>query len=54
MLFVLRNYILVEVEVFWVVTPCSVMVGHQRFGGLCWLHLYGEMMYLLGYAFCGT
>jgi len=27
------------VEVFWVVTPCSVAVGHQSFGGPCCLHL---------------
>jgi len=34
----------IQVEVFWVVTPCSVAVGHQRFGGggLCSLHLYRE------------
>jgi len=23
-----------QVDVFWVVTPCSVMVGYRRFGGL--------------------
>jgi len=28
-----------EVEVLWVVTPCSV-VGYRRFGGPCCLHLY--------------
>jgi hypothetical protein len=26
----------------WVVTPCSVEVGYERFGGLCCLHLQGE------------
>jgi len=30
------------VEVFWVVTPCSV-VGYQRFGGPSRLHLQGEV-----------
>jgi len=30
------------VEVFWVVTPCSVMVGYKRFGGPCCVHLQGE------------
>jgi hypothetical protein len=33
----------IQVEVFWVVMPCSVVVGHQRFGGMCCLHLHGEM-----------
>jgi hypothetical protein len=28
-----------HVEVFWVMTPYSVIVGHQRFGGPCCLHL---------------
>jgi hypothetical protein len=31
-----------QVEVFWVVTPCSVVVGYQRFGVPCCLHLQGE------------
>jgi len=31
-----------QVEVFWVVTSCSVVVGYRRFGGLCCLHLQGE------------
>jgi hypothetical protein len=31
-----------EVEVFWFVTPCTVAVGYQRFGGPCCLHLYSE------------
>jgi hypothetical protein len=30
----------IQVEVFWVVTPCSVVVGYQRFGGPCCLHLH--------------
>jgi hypothetical protein len=29
--------------VFWVMTPCSDVVGHQRFGGPCCLHLQGEV-----------
>jgi hypothetical protein len=28
----------VQVEVFWVVTPCVVAVGYQRLGGPCCLH----------------
>jgi len=32
----------IEVEVFWVVTPCNVVVGYQRFRGPCCLHLQGE------------
>jgi hypothetical protein len=28
----------VQVMVFWVVTPCSDVVGYQRFGGSCRLH----------------
>jgi hypothetical protein len=31
-----------QVEVFWVVTPCSVAVGYQPFSGPCCLHLQGE------------
>jgi hypothetical protein len=31
-----------QVEVFSVVTPCSVMLGYQRFRGPCWLHLHPE------------
>jgi len=29
--------------VFWVVTPCSDVVGYQRYGGPCCLHLQGEV-----------
>jgi hypothetical protein len=32
-----------QVEVLSVVTPCSVVVGYQRFGGSCCLHLQGEV-----------
>jgi hypothetical protein len=31
-----------KVVVFWVVTPCRDMVGHQSFGGPCCLHIQGE------------
>jgi hypothetical protein len=33
----------IHVEVFWIVTPCGIVVGYQRFGGPCCLHLQGEM-----------
>jgi hypothetical protein len=33
----------VQVEVFWVVMPYSVVVGYQRFKGPCYLHLQGEV-----------
>jgi len=32
----------VQVKIFWVVTPCGVVVGYQRFGGPLCLHLQGE------------
>jgi hypothetical protein len=32
----------IEVEVFWAVMPCRVIVGYQHFGGLCCLQLQGE------------
>jgi hypothetical protein len=32
----------IQVDVFWVVTQCSVVVGYQHFRGLCRLHLQGE------------
>jgi hypothetical protein len=31
--------VMFQVEVFWIVTPCSVVVGYRRFGGPCCLHL---------------
>jgi hypothetical protein len=34
----------IGVEVFWVVTPCSVVVGYQHFRGSCCLQLHGEEM----------
>jgi hypothetical protein len=33
----------IHVEVFWVVTPCGGVVGHQHFRGLCYLHFRGEV-----------
>jgi len=27
-----------QVEIFWVVTPRSIVVGYRRFGGPCCLH----------------
>jgi len=32
-----------QVEVFWLITPCSFAVGKQRFGGPCCPHLQGEV-----------
>jgi hypothetical protein len=32
-----------QVEDSWVVTPCSVLMGYQRFRGSCCLHLQGEV-----------
>jgi hypothetical protein len=31
--------VILQVEVFLIVTPRSVVVGYQRFGGPCCLHL---------------
>jgi hypothetical protein len=32
----------IQVQVFWVVKPCSVVVGYQRFTGQCCLHLHNS------------
>jgi hypothetical protein len=32
-----------EIEVLWFVTPCSVVVGYQRFRGPYCLHFLGEV-----------
>jgi hypothetical protein len=32
-----------KAEVFWVVTPCSDVVGYRRFGGPSYLHLQDEV-----------
>jgi hypothetical protein len=34
--------VMFQVDIFWVVTPCSVVVGYQCFGGSCCLHLQDE------------
>jgi hypothetical protein len=34
--------VMFQVDVFWVVTPSSVVVGYLCFGGLCCLHLQGD------------
>jgi len=34
---------MIKVEVFWVVTPCSVLVRYQRFRILYCLHLLDEI-----------
>jgi len=34
--------VIFQVEVFWVVTLCSVVVRYQRFGVPCCFHLQGE------------
>jgi hypothetical protein len=34
----------IQVVVFWVVTPCSDVIGYQRFGGPCCLHRQGEVV----------
>jgi hypothetical protein len=39
--------IVIEVVVLWVVTPCSVVVGYQRFVGRCYFHLQGSPKLLL-------
>jgi hypothetical protein len=33
----------IQVQVFWVVTPCNDVVGYQRFRNPCCLHLQGMM-----------
>jgi hypothetical protein len=33
-----------QVKVFWAMTPCSDVVGCQRFRGPCCLHHHGEVM----------
>jgi hypothetical protein len=35
-------WIEIQVAVFWVMTPCSDVVGYRRFGGPYCLHLQGE------------
>jgi len=33
----------IQVEVFWIVTQHSVIIGYQHFRGPCCLHLQGEV-----------
>jgi hypothetical protein len=33
----------IQIEVFWVVMLCSVVVGYQCFRGSCCLHVQGEV-----------
>jgi hypothetical protein len=40
----IASLIEVRVEVFWGVTPCSVVVGYQRFGGPWCLHLQASAL----------
>jgi hypothetical protein len=44
---VAENRELLQVEVFWVVTPDSVVVGYQRFGGLYCSYLQGKLLDML-------
>jgi hypothetical protein len=39
--------VLYQVEVFWVVTPCNVVVGYHHFGGPCCLHLQVEVFWVV-------
>jgi hypothetical protein len=32
----------IQIEFFWVLTPCNVVLGYQRFGEPCCLHLQDE------------
>jgi len=32
-----------SVHVFWIVAPCTAVAEYQSFGGLCRLHLQGEV-----------
>jgi hypothetical protein len=37
----------IHIEVFWIVTPYSDVVGYQRLGGLCCLHLHPDSLSLV-------
>jgi hypothetical protein len=43
LLYLSLSVLSLQVVVFWVVTPCIVVVGYQRFRGPCCLHLQGEI-----------
>jgi hypothetical protein len=34
---------MIQVEVFWVVMPCSIVVGYRSFGGPYCFHLHYEV-----------
>jgi len=40
--------VMFQVEVLWVVTPYSAVVGYRRFGGPCCLHLHHSNRTLCG------
>jgi len=33
----------IQVELFWVVMLCGVVVGYQHFRGSCWVQIQGEV-----------
>jgi hypothetical protein len=35
----------IQVEVFWVMSPCSVMIGYQLLRGPCCLHVHQTKMF---------
>jgi hypothetical protein len=37
-IFEVFTVVMIQIEVFWVVTPYSDVVGYRRFGRLCCLH----------------
>jgi len=37
------SILILQVEVFWVVMLCSVVVGYQHFKGPCYFHLQDEV-----------
>jgi len=34
--------VIVQVEIFWLLTPCSVVLGYQRFRRPCCLHIQSD------------
>jgi hypothetical protein len=43
--------VMFQVEVFWYVLPCSIMVVYQRFRGPCFVHL-GEVLVKVKLSLC--
>jgi hypothetical protein len=39
---VMRRNMFFQVKVFWVVMPCTVVVGFQHFKGPCSLHVHPD------------